>query len=85
MHNLYKQRSLKAGACWGRCMRARLRELAAESLAAGNGRLGQRCERALAMAALAAFLSYLSFGEASGLLPSPPCPPSCYVLLGKYY
>jgi hypothetical protein len=46
-----------------RCMQERLRELTREVMAENGSTTGQKCEQALAMASLAAFLSYIFFGE----------------------
>ena len=45
-----------------RCMQERMKELLGEALADRGSGTAQKCEQALALATLAAFLSYLTFG-----------------------
>ncbi|BDA45455.1 hypothetical protein COCOBI_07-2420 [Coccomyxa sp. Obi] len=48
------------------CMQERMKELLGEALADRGSGTAQKCEQALALATLAAFLSYLTFGTAGG-------------------
>ena len=45
-----------------RCMQERMQELMAEVLTERGSRTAAKCEQALALATLAAYLSYLIFG-----------------------
>ncbi|KAK9901211.1 hypothetical protein WJX75_000422 [Coccomyxa subellipsoidea] len=48
------------------CMQERMQELMAEALAERGSGTAQKCEQALALAILASYLSYLTFGTAGG-------------------
>ena len=48
--------------CLSRCMQQRLSSLHAEAAGARSGHTPQRCEQAIAMAALACFIAHLRAG-----------------------